>query len=129
MGEVEKSHSERHEAARQHLIELYGKVQELLCRLPLPVRVPALRGEVYRAEVAAGLVQAFTAVSDLPMDDAARRVLREVIGDWLIAVEWLFGDEEDQAAWHLDIVQTQLRRIDAAAEEGAMLLAGSAGRP
>jgi hypothetical protein len=122
---MESSHSERHRSAMLRLIDLYGQMEELLRRLPLPVQVPPLRGEVYRADVRGGLVQAFTVVGDLPMDGQARRVLREVIGDWLIAVELLFSDEEDQASWQLDIVQTQLWRIDTTIQQGLTLLAGS----
>jgi hypothetical protein len=83
---------------------------------------------VYRAEVRAGLVQAVTVVGDLPMDGEARRVVREVIGDWLIAMEFLFRDEEDEAGWHLDVVQTHLRRIGTAIQVNAALFAGPTGQ-
>lgn len=119
------SHNERHQAAMSQLIDRYGQLEELLDRLPLPVRLPPLQGQVYRADVSAGLVHAFTAVGDLPMDGEARRLLREVIGDWLTTVGWMFGDEEEEAAWHLDIVHTQLHRIDTAIQESATLLARS----
>jgi hypothetical protein len=55
------------------LIDAYDKIKKLLSRLPLPVQVPSLQGEVYRGEVKAGLVQAFMVVGDLPMDGEARQ--------------------------------------------------------
>ena len=108
---VAKSHTQRHQVMMAELIDAYEKLNKCLSRLPLPVQVPLLQGELYRSEVRVGLIQAFTVVGDLPMDGEARLVLREVIGDWLIAVEVMFGDEEDEAAWHLDVLQVQLRRI------------------
>jgi hypothetical protein len=126
---MEKNHKQRHHAAMAQLIGLYATVEEWLSRLPLRVEVPVLHGgEVYRAEVGAGLVRAFTVLGDLPMDREARRVLREVIGDWLIAMELLFRDEEDEAAWHLDVVQTQLQRITTAIQANAALFTGPTGR-
>jgi hypothetical protein len=124
---VEKSHAQRHQVAMAGLIDAYVKIKKLLSRLPLLVQVPSLQGELYRGEVRAGLVHAFMVVGDLPMDGEARQVLREVIGDWLIAVEFMFRDEEDEAAWHLDIIQTQLRRILATIEVVETLLAAPTG--
>jgi hypothetical protein len=109
------------------LIDAYEKIKKLLSRLPLPVQVPSLQGEVYRGEVRTGLVQAFIVVGDLPMDGEARQVLHEVIGDWLIAVEFMFRDEEDEAAWYLDVVQAQLRRIVATVDVVETLLAAPTG--
>lgn len=126
---MEKNHTQRHHAVMRQLIDLYATVEERLSRLPLRVEVPPLHsGEVYRAEVGAGLVRAFTVLGDLPMGGEARRVLREVIGDWLIAMELLFCDEEDEAAWHLDVVQTQLQRITTAIQTNAALFTGSTDR-
>lgn len=123
-----KNHMQRHHAAMMQLIDLYSTVEEWLSGLPLRVEVPLLEGGVYRADVRAGLVRAFTVVGDLPMDSDARRVLREVIGDWLIAVELLFRDEEDEAAWHLDVVQTHLQRIGTAIRVNAALFSGPTGQ-
>jgi hypothetical protein len=126
---MEKNHAQRHHAAVRRLIDLYVTIEEWLCRLPLRIDVPLLSGEeVYRAEVGSGLTRAFTVLADLPMDREARRVLREVIGDWLIAVDLLFRDEEDEAAWHLDIVQTQLQRITSAIQAKAALFTGPTGQ-
>lgn len=108
---VAKSHAQRHQVMVAGLSDAYEKIKKCLSRLPLPVQVPSLQGELYRGEVRIGLIQAFTVVGDLPMDDEARQMLCEVIGDWLIAVEFMFCDEEDEAAWHLDVLQIQLRRI------------------
>jgi hypothetical protein len=125
---VDKNHAQRHQTAITQLIDLYEKIEELLSRLPLRIEVPLLQGEVYRAEVRAGLVQAVTVVGDLPMDGEARRVVCEVIVDWLIAMEFLFRDEEDEADWHLDVVQTHLRRIGIAIQVNAALFAGPTGQ-
>jgi hypothetical protein len=127
MGTVEESHAQRHQVAVAGLIDTYGEIKSLLSRLPLPVQVPSLQGELYRGEVRIGLVQAFTVVGDLPMDGEARQVLREVVGDWLIAVEFMFCDEEDEAAWHLQVVQTQLGRIQAMIDAVEALLAAPTG--
>jgi hypothetical protein len=54
-------------------------------------------------------------------------VLREVVGDWLIAVELMFCDEEDEAAWHLQVVQTQLGRIQVMIDAVEALLAAPTG--
>jgi hypothetical protein len=78
--------------------------------------------------VGAGLTRAFTVLADLPIDREAGRVLREVIGDWLIAMDLLFRDEEDEAAWHLEIVQTQIQRITSAIQAKAALFIGPTGQ-
>lgn len=99
----------------------------LLARLPLPIQIPSLRGTLYRDEVGAGLVRAYTALKDLPMDTHARESLREVIRDWLIAVEWMFRDEEDEAGWHLDVVEVQLSRVLASVDVVEAVLASPTG--
>jgi hypothetical protein len=126
---MEKNHAQRHHAAMMRLVDLYATIEEWLSRLPLRIEVPLLYGEeVYRAEVGTGLTRAFTVLADLPLDREARRVLREVIGDWLIAMEFLFRDEEDEAAWHLDIVQTQIQRITSAIRAKAALFTDPTGQ-
>ncbi|WP_329237617.1 hypothetical protein OG417_34360 [Actinoallomurus sp. NBC_01490] len=125
---MEKNHAQRHHAAMMRLIDLYSTIEEWSSRLPLRIEVPLLHGEeLYRAEVWSGLTRAFTILADLPMDREARQVLRKVIGDWLIAMDLLFRDEEDEAAWHLDIVRTQLQRITSAIQAKAALFAGPTG--
>jgi hypothetical protein len=124
---VREEHGLRHQAAMAGMIDAYGEINKLLSRLPLPIQVPSLRGELYRGEVRTALVHAFAVVGDLPMDARARQSLREVIGDWLIAVEFMFCDEEDEAAWHLDVTQTQLLRILNTIELVENLLAASTG--
>jgi hypothetical protein len=126
---MENNHARRHHAAMMQLIDLYATIEEWLSRLPLRIEVPLLYGEeVYRADVETSLTRAFTVLADLPMDREARRVLREVIGDWLIAIEFLFRDEEDEAAWHLDIIQTQIQRITSAIQAKAALFSGPTGQ-
>jgi hypothetical protein len=121
------SHQHRHRIATAEIIDAHGEITKLLARLPLPIQIPSLRGTLYRDEVGAGLVRAYTALKDLPMDTHARESLREVIRDWLIAVEWMFRDEEDEAGWHLDVVEVQLSRVLASVDVVEAVLASPTG--
>jgi hypothetical protein len=111
------------------LAEAYGQIVGLLGRLPLPIRIPSLRGSVYCEEVGAGLVRAYAAVQDLPMDATARRCLCVGIDDWLVAVEWLFRDAEDEACWHLDLIEVQLSRVLVGLNAVDEALSSLSGRP
>jgi hypothetical protein len=113
---VDERHERRHRVVSAEMIDAYGTIMQLLVRLPLPSDIPSLRGSLYSDEIETGLLRAYLALKDLPMDGEAKQFLCQVIGDWMTAVEWMFRDEEEEAGWHLDLVQTQLSRVLAAVD-------------
>ncbi|MFD0856227.1 hypothetical protein ACFQ07_28570 [Actinomadura adrarensis] len=96
------------------LITAYGYVIKALQGLPLPIEIPPLLGDQYRAEVSESLIRvAEVLLTGIPMDPDHRQDVRALVIDWLAANDYLFALQEDYATWKLDFVVTQLTRVKA----------------
>lgn len=113
---MDENHQNRHRKAVVNMIAAYGLIMKVLGFLPLPIGIPSLRDSLYAGEVETGLIRAYQALHDLPMDEEAKRFTGQMILDWIAASDVMFRDEEEEASWHLDLVEIQVARILAAAD-------------
>lgn len=108
---MDENHQRRHRLSHIRLINAYGVIAKVLMMIPLPIRIPSLEGGMYSAEVGDGLVQAYEALQDVPMDAEVKEWTGLIVLDWISACEFMFHDEEEEAGWHLDLVEVQTARI------------------
>lgn len=104
-------HGKRHDAIEVSVIAAYGVIAKILLALPLPIAIPTVIGSMYADQIHEDLITAHRIMADIPMDDGIRQWTREMILDWITAVDMMFEDAQDPEPWKLDFVDTQIARV------------------
>ena len=99
------------------IIAAYVRIAKVLAALVLPIEVPMNLGDAgFIKDAQAAIVRSIRLIQDQPMDEIIHAIVRQVLLDWLNAVDLAAIELMSPMTWREDVFEYTLMRCLAGAD-------------